>query len=661
MIRNKVGKVHMKKRNLKIWHIVVCAVFLVLSYIGISNVRFTDGDHIQTLQQSIALRNSQLVEIKFCYDEDMLINYFEMELSTLDDSMNLYYELLDEKGYYLAAENRDIQDLIVNGKVRVTLENRLGEGKEYTLKLGVKETQMQEADAEIYVEFLGYQNLSVIYQILCLVVCFFIVIAFLLVVSHNSIYIKVKENISTVLFSCQSPTFIEYLIIAVFFLILLMSNMYGDTKAFVHYEVNFWRSIFQEGGLQHFYDYSYKMEQYYKANNIGGAFAAYYDFPMFILFGIWGLPLYVICENFGIEETSNMWTMVYGKAIFIVAVIVAAYLIYKICQNINISKKQSKWAVFLFVSSILVLVEVAYIGQLDIMGIVFTLLGIYYYQKNSRWKFILYFMIAVSFKQFPVFIFIPLLLLVEKNVIKIGIETVVVLFFSKLSGLPFPSDTMAITVKNEFSEKSLQTLLGVKVPLYNEAVPIIILLLGAICVYCYLKKIQGQKELEEYSIFISFLAMFILLISFDSNPYWYIQLAPFVAILIMYNSKQYNNLILFETVGMICLILNQYGANYWCFESKNSEGMLMSLLFGEAENYLTMQKFIAYTNLDQFSGVFFAGFVVCMGTVLWLSRPGKIERDENVIIRPYAFMRMLANIAVAYVPVLLYVVSVVLL
>ena len=59
--------------------------------------------------------------------------------------------------------------------------------------------------------------------------------------------------------------------------------------------------------------------------------------------------------------------------------------------------------------------------------------------------------------------------------------------------------------------------------------------------------------------------------------------------------------------------------------------------------------------------VFFAGFVLCMGTVLWFGRPGKIESDENVMIRPYALVRMLANIAVAYIPILLYVVSAVLL
>lgn len=651
----------MKKGNIKIWHVIACVVFLILCFIGITNIRLVDRNNVQMLQQNITIRNDEVVEVAFQHEKNMRINYFELVLPTIDDTTVLSYEIIDEKGYYLDAATRTMKDWLVNDSVRVILEKQLEGEKEYILKLRIEGDSMLETEADLRIEILGYTHVSGICQALFVLVCLLIVVGFLLVVCEHPFYIRMKETFINMVFSRKAPTGIEYLVIGIFFLVLLMSHMDGDTKAFVHYEVNFWRSIFQEGGLRHFYDYSYMMEQYYKANHIGGAFAAYYDFPMFILFGIWGFPLYLICEHYGIEETSNMWTMVYGKAIFIVAVVVAAYIIYKICQNINISKKNSKWAVFLFLSSILVLVDVAYIGQLDIMGIAFTLLGIYYYQRNNIWRFILFFMIAVSFKQFPIFIFIPLLLLIEKNIIKIGFNTVIVLFFSKLSGLPFPSDTMAITVKNEFSQKSLEVLLGIKAPLYNEAVPIIILFLGAICVYCYLKQIETQRELEEYSIFISLLSMFVLLISFDSNPYWYIQLAPFVAILIMYNSKHYNNMILFETVGMICLILNQWGANYWCFEPKNSANMLMSLMFGDTESYLTMERFIAYTKLNQFSGVFFAGFVLCIGTVLWLSRPGKIESDENVIIRPYALVRMLANIAVAYIPILLYVVSAVLL
>lgn len=77
--------------------------------------------------------------------------------------------------------------------------------------------------------------------------------------------------------SLKKPDLYEYIILGVLFFSPFASIMYGDTKAFVHYEVNFWNTIFREGGLKKFYEYSYLMEQYYKENGIGGAFAAYYD------------------------------------------------------------------------------------------------------------------------------------------------------------------------------------------------------------------------------------------------------------------------------------------------------------------------------------------------------------------------------------------------
>ena len=65
----------------------------------------------------------------------------------------------------------------------------------------------------------------------------------------------------------------------------------------------------------------------------------------------------MVCETLNIEETSNMWTIVYGKSVFIIAVIAVAYCIYKICVNMQIRKEYAKWAVFLFVSSLLVFVD----------------------------------------------------------------------------------------------------------------------------------------------------------------------------------------------------------------------------------------------------------------------------------------------------------------
>lgn len=453
----------------------------------------------------------------------------------------------------------------------------------------------------------------------------------------------------------KEPNWKEYLLLAFLFLIPFSSIMYGDTKAFVHYEVNFWNVLFKEGGLRNFYEYSYMMEQYYKANGIGGAYGAYYDFPVFILFGIWGLPLWIFCEIFHIEETSAFGTMLYGKMILLCAMILSAYVLYKICRKMRVNEEQSKWAVFLYLSSALFFAEVGLIGQLDVMGFVFTLLGIYYFQDKKRWRFIIFFMIASSFKQFPFFIFIPLILLIEKNILKIGFDAALVVAFSKIIGLMFPTGTEAIEAKSRFGESSLERLIGVKLPLYNDTVPIIVVLIGIVCVYCYLKEIKSQQELEEYSIFIPLLTMFVLLSCFDSEAYWFVQLTPYIAILLMYNSSRYNHLILFETIGMASLILNQYGANYWCFEPSYAKGMLLEKMMGTPEFIIPMQTFIAYARLDRFSGVYFACFVVCIGTFLWICRPGKMRIDEQVIVRPYALLRLLVNSGIGWIPVMLYI------
>lgn len=470
----------------------------------------------------------------------------------------------------------------------------------------------------------------------------------------------IKSTVGAVrswVYSQQAPKRIEYLVLLLLFLVPFTTMMYGDTKAFVHYGVNFWRSITEGGGLQNFYEYGNEMLAYYRENGIAGAYEVIYDFPVYVVLGIWGFPLWLVCSRFGIEETSHMWTMLYSKSVYFVGLILVAYLIYKICKNIGVDDIMAKWAAFLFLSSVLVFVEIGIAGQLDVLGMPFTLLAILCFQKKQRWRFVLFFSVAVSFKQFPLFVFLPLIMLIEKNVLKIARDTILVFAFTVLTGLPFPRGTEAMAVKDEVRGHFMDAFLGVKAPLYNSAVPVIVLLIGGICVWCYLKKIKDDSEYEQYSVFIPALSMFVLFISFDSNPYWFIHLAPFMAILLVYNSNRFSQLILFETVGMLCLILNHFGANYWVYESYWAKGMLLDKLFGYPENLITLERFAASTNLDEFYGVFFAGFVLCIGACLAISLPGKMQKSENVLVRPYALLRLVLNAGISCIPGFLFVIS----
>ena len=269
----------------------------------------------------------------------------------------------------------------------------------------------------------------------------------------------------------KEPTKGEYLFWLLLFIVPFATIMYGDTKAFVHYEINFWGSIFEGGGLRNFYEYSNDMLNYYRANGIDGAYEVIYDFPVYFVLGVWGAPLYLFCQLTGIEETSDMWTMMYGKSIYFVALAVTAFIIYKICIELGNDKIQAKWGSFLFLSSATVFAHIGVAGQLDVLGFPFTLLGIYYFIKKSNWKFLLFFGIAVTFKQFPLFIFLPLLLLCEKNILKIAGKLLVVVGFIVLSGLPFPKGTTAMEIKAQIREKFLDAFLGCKLPIYNSAVP----------------------------------------------------------------------------------------------------------------------------------------------------------------------------------------------
>lgn len=468
---------------------------------------------------------------------------------------------------------------------------------------------------------------------------------------------KLLSKIFIGLNDTQAPKWKEYLMLILFFLIPFASMMYGDMKAFTHYEVNFWGSIFKGGGLRNYYEYGNDMLGFYRANGIGGAYELIYDFPVYIVLGIWGAPLYFFCNVTGVEETSSIWTMLYAKSIYIVALAITAYLIYLICKNLKVNESNAKWASYLFLSSAVVFVEIGIVGQLDILGFPFLLLGIYYYQKKQYNRFVLFFSIAVSFKQFPLFIFIPLLLLYEKNIIKIIYKTVLALAFTVIAGAWFPKNTAATDVKSDIRNHFLEAFLGNKLPLYNSVVPLIIVLFGIICVYCYLKKIENQEEHGYYSIMIPLVVMFVILTSFDSNPYWFVYLSPFLAMVMVYNSSKFNLLILFESIGMAGLILNQFGGNYWVYETAWAEGMMLEYLFGSPEHLISLEVFNSYTKMDYFSPVFFAVFFVCIATVIYLSKPKGCGQNENVVIRKYAILRLFLNAGIAMIPVIVYLLS----
>lgn len=62
-------------------------------------------------------------------------------------------------------------------------------------------------------------------------------------------------------------------------------------------------------------------------------------------------------------------------------------------------------------------------------------------------------MIAISFKQFALFIFVPLLLLTDKRIIRIIGKMIVAVSLTLVSGIPFYGNTEAMEIKRNFQTK----------------------------------------------------------------------------------------------------------------------------------------------------------------------------------------------------------------
>ena len=382
-----------------------------------------------------------------------------------------------------------------------------------------------------------------------------------------------------------------------------------------------------------------------------------------IWFLVYGESLYgFFLGSKGLEVNGYFLSRIYGKSVLLVALAISAWLVYSICKEIKIDERKAKWGAFLFCSSILTFTAIGINGQTDILGIVFILLGLKAYIKKKKLSFLIFFMIAFTFKQYALFIFVPLLLLIEKKVWKIGINTAAVFLLHVFSDWVFDPNSQAMIEKKNFELDIFNRLLANRLPLVNASVPVVGVLLLIVCLYCYLhKEIKEQEEFYRLSIFVPLLAMAALFISFESSSYWYLHLAPYLAIMAVYNSANAKKCIMFETAALVCLTLANYGSRPWAYEIYGCSGMLLEKIFGSynaVETPFMLTDFCQKVPITKHAGAFYAVYVVLLMAVIWLSRPEKIQQSDELPIRSYAWGRLWLNGAIICIPLVLFVYNV---
>ena len=303
---------------------------------------------------------------------------------------------------------------------------------------------------------------------------------------------------------CESaPSKFEWALAFIVLIMPFVSFCFGDTVAFLMYEIKFAESILHGDILMAYRN----IVEIKSAMGSEVSSLSVYDLPLNLVFGIWGIPLYLWCSRSGelvINFPESFWQMLYGKSVLLIAFIFSAVLVYKICRAVNINSQKSRWGAYIYFTSAMSINVIGNVGQCDIFCVCLTLLGLLAYIKNENKKFLFWFVIAIQFKQFALFLFMPLLLLREKNLLKIAGKLFLVALVILLCNLPIMLVPEAGTSRTGFTSDMAARLLSNRLPFFQGNVRVFIVIFGALCVYCWLHEYKDSQDRDSINRHIIF-------------------------------------------------------------------------------------------------------------------------------------------------------------
>ncbi len=279
---------------------------------------------------------------------------------------------------------------------------------------------------------------------------------------------------------------------------------------------------------------------------------AVYELPLYLIFTVWNFPLYIISKISG-HDVFGFYTSDLSKSIFIfkllwakILVIIFLFLTSKYIQKISLelgfSLDKAKKTTFIFLISIFTFFPVFIFSQYDVIPLFFITVGIYHYIRNDKKKFFIYFALAITLKTYAIFIFLPLLLLIEKKIIKLilnfltVLSPLIVLKILLIHDLPYHES------QNFFTEEMLRRIFAATLPASHGNISIFIMIMFFICLFSYLKHPEND-ELKIFSIYIPLLVYMSFFSLILYHPQWLIILAPFLCIMLAINNTIINRIL----------------------------------------------------------------------------------------------------------------------
>ena len=440
------------------------------------------------------------------------------------------------------------------------------------------------------------------------------------------------------------------------YLLLFYAAMYSDILITTSHGINFWDVLFK-GDILNFYTSCVS-----DVNNAG--YQIYntpaYDFIIFIIFAIWNFPLWIVKTFLSVNIWESVLCLIWAKSIIMFFIILVLHVMVKICHTLEFDLKKIKQVALLYLTSSFLFSGTFVMSQYDVIYLFLMVVALHYFLKKQLKGFTLFMALALTLKPLSLFLFAPLLLYKEKNIIKIGLHTICVLLPWLACKVIFPMGDNGAYMNN------VLIMFQYKIEIARVEIPVFFLAVFFLYFFCYTLKTQGNdKAFYLDSLRIAFVAYALFFMICGVNPYWVVLIIPFQCLLIVANERCSLLSAILETIASICLVASQVWRVCWCFDSDVLRSSYIAKIFGERADYTNNITDVIHTWVpslydlaqERAAGMLFGLFFTGTAVFIWVNC-GKLKNNalENKEIPNYLFaIRMLLGVCICMLPVVAYI------
>lgn len=410
-------------------------------------------------------------------------------------------------------------------------------------------------------------------------------------------------------------------------LICLLNYCYVDLQIIVRHSINMW-DLLAEGRILEFYRTGSQLE-IGLTNPTAGEVP--YDFLVYIPIAVWNLPVYFWEKLTGLTFETNFLALLWIRLGTMVPLVASNRAIWGIGGTLKKDEAVKGWSCYLFSGSMFLLAGLFCLGQIDIFGTFFLLMGLWAYLRKDKKKFLIWFALAISCKMIALFVFIPLLLLEEKRILYVLRSLLAGLSLSLLSKILFFADKMA--TPTQFDERRfIRFLFERRIDLSEVTVSVFALLFLALVIWCWVKKCEEGNR-EKTAIWVAYAGYSCFFFGAVTFPYWAVVYSPFLALFVLLYPGKAKLLIWLETAAGAVYFLD--GICNWGFiysGKTNIRWMLAGIWNGRAMEGMTLYDLFESLSpgaQQNTRALLWSVFAVAVGAILWLTWPSKRQQEKE--------------------------------